>query len=801
MNNYYLKYAIRNIFRQKLYSFINIFGLAIGICIFLLIGMYALYEYNYDKFNKRYDEKYGLIFGESPILPAGIGHLLANSIPEIEKTCRTTNLGQATISFSPSNDAELGHNLNINIRQYVDSTIFDIFTLEFKYGNAANALKDPMSCVLSDEVSEKLFGKENPINKVIKIRNTSYRIDGVVIRPEKSHFQFDALLSLQTLSNIYGKEYLAELNSYNYLTYLLLNGHYDSKKISNKIYHYLDNYDHDIFKKYGTNQFESEDFVSLRSLSEIYFSKDEEFTSMFAGIKHGNKQMINVFMIIAIFILFIAIINFINLSTATASTRTKEISIKKIVGAPNLSLKLQFLLESIIIALFAMLIALTLLQRILPEFNNYFAKTIDLSQIFSTTGLAIILLFTLFLGIISGLYPAVYLSQTKLSKLLTDSKNRNSNSFLFRRILILFQFTITSSLIAGTIIISLQNNYMQNKDLGFKKEHIINLLLPTKIVNSRNEFKAELLKIPYITNVSFSHGIPGNTYNTVSFKWKDTEETMRITTVDPDFFDLYQIKIKEGRFFNPDLQTDKINTCLINETAAKLLGWDTIVGEYIKVNKAGSIVPDDFTIIGIFKDYHVESLHNSIVPMAIFWNEQFHRQASIKFNEKYLPTVIPHIEKSWKIFAPESPFEYSLLINRLNDQYTNEEKLYSILFYLSLLIIFIACLGLFGLASFMVFQKTKEIGIRKVYGASVSSIVLQLCKEYSALIIIASIVSVPVVIYFLDIWLSRFSYRINIPWWVFLVSSISSLIIANITVYFHSIKAAYKNPIDAIRYE
>ncbi len=797
MFKYYIKFGLRNIKRQPIYSIINIFGLAIGFALFLIISLYVQNEYAFDKHNQNYDHIYRMEFGNWCVIPPGFAHILNGQIPEIKKITRTNYNGNALLSYDSTGSGEQSRNINLQHFLAVDSTFFEIFDAEFISGSAQSVLREPMTVVLTESISKRLFGNDNPLNKVVKLDNKhNLRVDGVIRDLEKSHLMADAFYSVVSNNIIKYEGTTNDLQSSNYLTYFLFNNDFDVDIVRTKIF--------DFFKKYKDGEIldddDLEEFIVLRPLEDIYFFKEAEYES---GVKHGNKPVVNAFIIIAIFILFIAGINFINLTTARAALRAKEVGIKKVVGSTRPNLIFQFLSESILICLIAMLIALTLLQILLPEFNNIALTNLKLDAIFTVAGISVMLLIAMIIGIISGLYPAVYLSYFNPVSVMKGETRRGKSAGIFRKMLISFQFIIATILISGTLVVNQQIDYLKNKDLGFKKENIINIILKGNQYRSSKDFKQKLLQNPNVLNVSFSHGIPGNTRNTNTFAWDEEDITARITSVDEDFFDLYDIQILEGSTEIWKSDSEQRKFAIINETFAKEIGWEDPVGKMVYRDSTffNYFMSGDFKVVGVYRDYHIESLHTPVAPMAICHDSKTHWQGSIKINGDNISETLDYIEKVWLDFAPEFPFQYTFLDQKFDQMYKSEERMQKIAINFSILAVFIACLGLFGLSAFMTQRRFKEIGIRKVLGSSIIQIVSKLSIEFSSLILVANIIAVPVGWYTLNLWLQDYPYRINIQWWVFLVAAIIIVVIALLTVSFHSFKAATSNPVDAIRHE
>ncbi len=795
MIKYYLKFALRNILRQKIYSVINILGLAIGLSLFLIIGLYVKNEYSYDRSNTQYNHIYRMEFGDWCVIPPGFAEILDGQIPEINKITRAIYTRNLLINHEGflANNSE---GVTVNHTFGVDSTFFEIFDAEFISGSATNSLKDPLTIVLTESTAKRIFGDKDPYNQEVKVNNSiRMKVDGVIKDLKNSHFKSEAFVSVTSYNVFQGEGTTSNLTSSNYLTYFLFNKGFNTDVIRTKIFNFFAEYKESEILDEG----DTEEFIVLRPLSDIYFFKEAQYEG---GIKHGNKPVVKAFTIIALFILLIACINFINLTTARAAIRTKEVGMKKVVGSSRFSLIIHFITESIMISAFAMLIAITILQILLPEFNNIALTNLSINSIFSANGMMFIIALSILLGIISGLYPAFYLSYFSPILALKGVTSRGNTAAVFRKALISFQFVIASVLISGTLVVNKQINYLKNKDLGFNKEQVVNLRIRGLKTEEFAQFKSRLLQIPNVMYASFSHGIPGHTRNTNTFTWKEEPITTRVTSVDADFFRLYDIKFTDGDADNWEFDSEQRKSVVINETLAKRIGWENPVGKVINRNfNPSHFMNSSFKIVGVFKDFHLESLHTPIVPLAICRDDNTHYQISIKISNRQIPETLEEIEKAWTEFIPDFPFRYSFLDLQFDQMYKSEERMQKIAIYFSILAIFIACLGLFGLSAFMTQRRFKEIGIRKVLGSSIGQIVIKLSHEFSILILISNVIAIPISWYVLTKWLEDYPYHVSVRWWVFPIAIVITFIVALTTVSFHSLKAALNNPAEAIRHE
>lgn len=513
------------------------------------------------------------------------------------------------------------------------------------------------------------------------------------------------------------------------------------------------------------------------------------------GVKHGSKQLIILFTVIAFLILLIACINFINLTTARASIRAKEISIRKVVGAYQKNLIIQFLGETFLIVLISQFIAIVLIRFSLPIFNRLIGDNLALSY---TDPILIVIIISLFLftGAASGLFPSVYLSSLSPIALLKGKKHKSAKDTPARKFLIVFQFSVSVFLIIGTITVLKQINFMKNRNLGFSQQQIVTVNLEGELLGRKKAvFKEQLLKHPDIFMVSHSSQLLGTLTNTNKWTVKGIEKPMVIMNTDPDFVDVMELELVEGRNFSWKKVTDSARKYIINEEAAEFLGLDPSVGGIVKANFGQS------EIIGIVKDFHYKSLHSRIGPMAICWYERWADIANIQVSGRNIQRTIQYINKIWADLCPDFPFNYSFLDESLARLYIAEDRLGTTLKYFVILALFLSCLGMFGLSAFMAEQKTKEIGIRKVLGASISSIIVLLSKQFMKWVILSNLIAWPIAFYVMNTWLKNFAYRTNISLFTFFLSAVSALMVALFTVSYQSIRAATANPVDSLKYE
>lgn len=779
MLKHHIKIAFRNILRHKGYSFLNITGLAVGMTLFILIMIFVQHEFSYDKFNHNLDRIYRLETGGGGFkFEAVNGKELKEHFPGDFSVVR--------FEHSHINTLLKYEDTSITIPDHVfaDPEVFDVFTFRFVAGDPATALNEPFTLVLTEGVAKKIFGELNPVGKTLNFNNRQdFKITGVIKDLKTSHMRIDSIASFSSLPKMYGGGFVDHGN-WSFPTYLLLSKNQDKKVIEGKIT--------DHFNRIPYYKEKDIDFC-LRPLEKIYF-----FGQARGGFNTGNVRIVYLLILIAVFIILIACTNFINLSTADASIRAKEIGIKKVLGSKRSNIILQFLSESVLISLFASGLAILLVNLFLPLFNSLISANLSFEIFHQPAALLLIIIGAIGVGIFSGLYPAFFLTSRRPAAMLRGEKTKGKGGANFRRILIVFQFSISVVLIIGTMTVYKQFKYMKNRDLGFNKDHIINVKLNDEIIWRKGNielFKEKLLQYPDVLRVSYSCTIPGeNPWGPWDYDINGEVRQLEINSIDPDYFATLDIKIAQGRNFSWHRESDK-QSFILNEAAVKYLGLTSPVGQVIK-RKAKK-----WQVIGVVKDFHFSSLHNELEPLIFHFKKSHFRTVSIKISANNISRTIAHIKKCWKAVTPAFPFYYSFLDESFDLQYKTEEKLTGIFGYFALLAIFIASLGLIGLAYFITQKRSKEIGIRKVYGASVTGILLLLSKEFTKWVLIANIFAWPTAYIAMNKWLSGFAYRTGIGIEIFLLSGFLALFTALLTVSLQTVKAAVSNPVEILRYE
>jgi putative ABC transport system permease protein len=802
LRNYFIT-AIRSIIRNKIQSFIQVLSLAIGITAVILIGLYAKNEFSYDRFNEKSDRIYRLEYGQAG-LPSAIGHQIKQEIPEVENVVRLLNWeGRGSslyLRYIPANDSTNAEMVKIENYFYCDSTIFDVFTFNLIQGDPKSALRDPNTCVLSESTARRIFGDRDPVGETLG----GMTVTGIIEDVKNSHIEINMLLSIVSLkyAGRYSRGDPGYLNYYgadfSYMTYLLLPEEINPSYIVRRV--------NDFFSekiRTGSSEYFNENiFFSLRALKDIYFSTNQKVEKNYC--KHGNIKLLRVLLTVAIIILILAVINYINLTTARASLRAKEVGIRKVSGSSKTSLINQFLIEAILVTIFSLLVALTLVQLLMPGFNELASTDLDLVFINKQGTWVIFLISGVSLGLISGIYPAVYLTGYQPVAFLSGKQVKGAGSVIFRRVLFTFQFTISITLIIGVFVIFRQLNYMKSADLGFNKELIINVQGNWGYnFSTRQLFRQKLLENPNIKGVAFSDAIMGGELyrDPIPVEIDGVKKHCDGLPIDPGFIDVMEIELLDGRNLSWDRAGDYAAdledlsaTALINETGVREFGLEAPVGF---VANWGNY---KYEIIGVVRDFNFKSQHEKIRSCLYYWFNSLPK-ANIKIAPTNIPATLKYIKKEFQILFPDAVFDYSFLEETYNQQYFRDEKTVRIISNFAIVAILISCLGLFGLSSFMAARRTKEIGIRKAMGASNQSVFLMLSREFIKWVVLSIMIACPVAWFIMNKWLQSFAYRTNISWWIFALAILIAFAIAFVTVTWQSLKTARTNPLEALRYE
>jgi len=777
MLNNYLKIAVRNIKKYKAYSAINILGLAVGMACCILILLWVQDELSYDGFHENGKNIYRIIPTVSGEVwtssPWALLENLKRDYPEIERGSWFHDIGVSTTYEEKTFRESIA---------LVAPDFLEMFTFPFITGNPQTALRDINSIVISERTALKYFGNEDPIGKTIRLENqTDLAVVGIMENvPTNSHMQFDLLARPEVFV---GKERMQSW-SMDCPSYVLLSEGANFKEVVSKISDSIDRYDkREIY----------DCTVGLQPLDKIHLYS-------FSGT--DPILYVYIFIAVAILVLLIASINFMNLSTARSALRTKEIGIRKVIGAKRSDVIKQFFSESVILSFIALAAAVLLVLLLLPPFNTITEKQLEFDIFFCDVNIGLgILLIALVTGVLSGIYPALFLSSFQAASILKSRIVKGGRGNSFRRSLIIFQFSAAVCLIISTAVILKQINYIRTKNLGFNRDNIVIVNLDDELLSQYETLKQELLTYENIVNVSAACNLPLNTTNNDNVRWEGMESDKRImfnfVSVDYDYFETLEMEMSYGRSFSKEHPTDADNY-IINETALKMTGYENPIGRSFTVWKG------EGTIIGVVKDFHGTSLHNQIKP-TFFMMQEYEvlpkRRMIIRLNSNHIPASIDYIKDRAIQLSPDFIFNFRFLDDYFNQVYTNEQNMQKLIEYFTILAIFISCLGLIGLASFMAEQRTKEIAIRKVLGAKTLGVIIKLSKEFVILVLTANVFAWPIAYYFMNGWIKSFSYRTNIGILVFVLSAVSAIGIALLTVSFQAFKAANANPVDCLKHE
>jgi len=803
----YFTIAWRTLLKNKGYSAINIIGLAVGLSACLLIGLYVQHELSYDRFHKKASRIFRvdmeLKFGDNRLELATANPLLGETakdeIQEVEQSTRLRWYGSFLVKKG-----------NENIREgnvgWADSTLFDVFTLPLIAGNPKTALNEPNSIVITESVARKYFDRTDVLGETLTINNTeSRKITGVIEDlPSNMHFQFTSFVPLVEDENALEATWAG---SQNWNTYLLLKENANVGEVvplvNNMIGRHMEPELKSIVGK-TLDEFVSEGNyfkASLTPLPDIHLQPDR-IGELYGS---GNIQYVYIFSAIAGCILLIAIINFMNLATARSAKRAREVGMRKVMGSMKSALVGQFITESLLTCAAAMLFAIMMAVAIFPFFNELTGKDLDAGILATPPIVAALIVLTLVVGVLSGFYPGFYLSAFQPVKVLKGTYSGGKRS-VFRSVLVVFQFAASVLLIAATLIVYRQLQYIQHKDVGYHREQMLIVNNTDKLKNRRDAFKTSLLQIPGVQRVTVTGFLPVNYYrNNNSFftsRAMDIKDMISVQkwTIDEDYLETMGMELLEGRNFSKDIASDTASL-ILNESAAKFLGSrDILEKRPYRLEDENTNRLKEFRVIGIVKDFNFSSLRQPVKPLVFTFGSDDGCLTARLGPSDFMGTLAA-IEDTWKTIVPDLPFEYSFMDADFDQLYKGEKQSGKLITYFASLSILISCLGLFGLATFMAEQRTKEIGIRKVMGASVPGITALLSKDFLKLVLIAVALAIPAAWYFTDQWLQAFAYHIPLEWWVFAVASVMALIIALMTVSVQAIKAAVQNPVNSLRSE
>ena len=780
----YVKVAFRHIKRRKVYSFINILGLTIGMACFILIGLWVKDELSFDRFHEKKDRIFRVLNrmqdGNAGFnITYALGPALKTEYPEVEEACRVCTWYGSHVKYQDKIYAE--RNIYLS-----DPEFFKIFSFPFIQGSPETALADKYSIVLTEQTAQKYFGDEDPIGKVLNLvlLEGDFTVTGVIENiPMNSHLRFDFIGRIEFL----GEDRLARWEEWSGPNYVLLQPNVSATEFEPKI--------SGIYKK---NLSPGTTYVpELQPLTRVHLHEPG---------RPGQVKKVAMFSVIAVFIMLMACINFMNLATAQSSKRSKEVGIRKVIGALRRQIIRQFLGEAVLIAFFSLFLALIVVETVLPYFNQFTGKALVLLSGASFPLVLMLLFIALGTGMLAGSYPSLFLSAFQPVQTLKNQYSLKNKGGGIRKVLIVAQFAISVGLIVCTLLVSSQLRYIQKRDLGLDRDHIVATYVYPTLIPRFDAFKNVLLTQPNIKDVTSAAQPPFRVGENIQIDWEGnlTDETISAdyTCVDYGFFKTFNMQILQGRTFSKEFVTDEKTTCIINEAAAQRMGLDNPVGTNIYMNHPAW--PESFRparVIGVVRDFHSRSLHTAIRPFVFRMYKPWHQYAFIKIEGSQIQQALASIEGAYETYSPGIPFDYFFLDEVFNQQYTSEKQLGELFNGFSLLSVIIACLGLFGLASYTTEQKTKEIGIRKVLGASIPGIVAMTAREFLKWILIANLIAWPIAYFVMSKWLQDFAYKVSMGPMIFLLSAGLTLIVAVLTVSYHSLKAALTNPVESLRYE
>ncbi len=802
----YLKVALRNLWKNKGFSAINILGLATGLATCLLIVLYVVDELSYDRYNKkaeriyRVDADIRLGGGDLHLAVSSdpMGATLKKDYPQVEEYTRV---------FASSGSKLIKKGTQFIEEQavaHVDSTFFNVFTLPAIEGDTRTALNEPNTVVITETAAKKYFGTVHALGKIIEADKTPYKVTAVIKDvPKASHFHFDFLFSMDNVDYGWGN-----YTSHNFQTYIVLKEGTDYKAFQKNFKTVIEKYVLPQAKQFiqvsSMEEFEragNKLQYSLTPLLHIHLRSDR-FPELSTN---GNIQYVYIFSAVAFFVLLIACINFMNLSTARSANRAKEVGIRKVLGTERRTLIAQFLIESIVTVCIALLLAIGIAALVLPLFNDIAAKTLSIKELIWGKLLPFLLVLPLAVGLLAGSYPALFLSRFKPIAVLKGSIGAGFKKSSLRSALVVFQFAVSIILIIGTIIVYSQLRYIQTKNLGFNKDQVLIINGTAALGTNAESFKNEVLAMQGVRSGTYSSFLPvsnssrnDNTFSNEPVMDAKNGVNMQRWSIDYDYIKTMGMEIVKGRSFSKEFGSDS-SAMIINETTAKLFGFKDPVGKkiytYDEHNK-----PISYDVIGVVKNFNFESLRQSVGPLCMVLDRSI-GLSSFKVSAGNIQGLIRQIETKWKALAPGMPFSYRFLDESFDEMYRAEQRVGQIAITFAVLAIIIACLGLFGLVTYAAEQRIKEIGIRKVLGASVQGIVQLLSKDFIRLVLIAFMIAAPVAWYFMNKWLQDFSYRVGMHWWIFVLAGSIALLIALVTISFQAIKAAIANPVKSLRTE
>lgn len=802
----YLKTSLRSLSKHKEYSTINILGLAIGMTCVILIMMFVQEELSYDRFHKNKDQIYRVNIAithpqsgneqERAIGPYRLAKELKPDFQDIPNIIRFNPQGRSLVKYEDKSFYEQG-------LCFVDPEVFQVFTFPLLEGDPLTVLEEPFSVVISEEIAQKYYGDEEPIGKILTFSGNNFKVTGILDQiPSNTQFQFNMFASMNAAEQVFSRIVLENWGEGSAETYVMLPNNRHPEDYEARLSAFVN------VKLEAWSQ--ASPRLILQPLSEIYLHSQ----SIATYAPGGDSTYVYAFTAIAIFILIIACINFMNLATARSANRAKEVGLRKVVGAHRGQLIGQFLSESVLLSIISLIVAIGLTFACLPSFNNLAGKELGFNIFQNGPMLLGLISITLFVGIVSGSYPALFLSAFRPIVVLSGSITKGIKGGVLRKILVTFQFAISIFLIVVTSIVYNQLQYAREKKIGFNKEHLVLLQgTPTSMREHYDQFRAELLSNPKIINAAASSRIPpGRLRSSIGTRPEgvpeDDRQSMQTVWTDFDFIETMELEFSAGRSFSRDFATDANSAFILNEEAVKAIGWTnemaigkTFGSSEIRDWSSGQWEQKDGFVIGVLKDFHFESLRQKIIPTVYFIAPYMAWNYVIRIHPGDIQETLDFIEEKWQVLNPELPFLYTFVDDNFEALYRAEQQQGKIFAVFAILAIFVACLGLVGLASFTAEQRTKEVGIRKVLGASVSNIILLISREFTWLVLISFVVASPIAWYIMDRWLQEFAYHASMGIGIFVFAGLVSIVIAWLTVSYQATKVALTNPANALHYE
>ena len=791
MIKHFFKLSIRNILKNKVNTCINIASLALGITILLLISVYAINELSVDNFNSKADRIYKISYGNSSLTPGPLNEYLKTQFPEIEQTTHIET--RQLFMFSPVIQCK---NQSFEIEKYysADPGFFETFDFEVVQGNLKSAIESPFSLVLTESEASRICNNKNPIGETViwkSFQDFTFTVNAVIKDlPSNSSIQFNGLVSDASVNGMGGNRYSENWGFTVYESYVLLKPNVDANTLEEKLAaNLISYYQNNLANSASVNDAKTNP-IQLHTLKEIYFNKNLSNDTT----NRGNRTLVNMLLFIGGIVMLLSIINYVNLTTARASSRTKEIGIQKLIGSNQKELIFQHLSETTLISFFAIIIGTVLALLFINQFSSF--MNVANRLIFQPWMFTILVPTTIVIGFISGIYPAILLSSRKaidLIKLKTNVKSKGGN---LRHSLIIFQFSVTIVLVAATFLIYKQLNFINDRDLGIPKDQIVYAKLPYQILRGNKEtLRERLLALPEVEQTAFSSNIFGKIEGLNNQEIEGKNLHFATTWVDAEFINLYNLQLVAGRFFSKDLKTDENATALINETALRDFGVEDPYQLSFRVPGGKA------KVVGIVKDFNYKSLHNKIEPLVIIYLPRQGQFVNLRITGNNIQATLEKVSSIWNELAPGIPFSYHFLDQDFDKLYKKDEQMAKAITLFSLIAIAIAALGILGLSIFMGERRIKEIGIRKINGAKISEVMALLNKDFVKWVVIAFVVACPIAYYAMQKWLENFAYKTALSWWIFALAGLLALGIALLTVSWQSWRAATRNPVEALRYE